>query len=112
MSTILDVDKSEVFKYCVLTNLVKCSTVGEQDNLKKNTIKNCFKCHLMREIEFFNPKVIIAFGREVENFLHSYQNLHSKPVIYVKHPSYHYRKDEKDSKILIIKSEVRKYLNL
>ncbi|MEH2206371.1 MAG: uracil-DNA glycosylase family protein [Nostoc sp.] len=112
MSTILDVDQGEVFKYCVLTNLVKCSTIGEQDKLKKNTIKNCFQCHLMREMTFFNPKVIIAFGREVEKFLHSYKSLHGKPVIYVKHPSYHYKKDEKDSKIVIIKSEIRKYLNL
>ncbi|RCJ19410.1 hypothetical protein A6V25_27075 [Nostoc sp. ATCC 53789] len=111
MSTILDVAQSEVFRYCVQTNIVKCSTVGEQDKLEKKTINNCFSCHFMREIEFFNPKVIIAFGREVENFLQSRNNLHGKPVIYIKHPSYHYRKDEKDSKIGMIKSEVRKYLN-
>jgi len=108
LSFFLDIPAKDVFKKCALTNMVKCSTVGEQDRLNNRTLSQCFQKHLIREIEFFKPKVILALGREVEKFLKS-QGV-EQPVIYIKHPSYFYRKDIEQDELDGIKSWMQKYI--
>lgn len=112
MAFILDVDQDKVFDHMVYTNLVKCSTRGEQDKLNPKTMRECFGRHFVREIEFFSPKVLIAFGREVEGFLTKMRALgvHGLPVIYLKHPSYYYRKDIEASELMRVKVEASRWI--
>jgi hypothetical protein len=112
LSFFLDVPSDEVFNYAVYTNLVKCSTHGERDMLKQQTMKECFLKHFVREIEHFRPKALIAFGREVERFLLNAKKrqLHSLPVIYVKHPSYHYRRESEHEILTQIRTEVQQVI--
>jgi len=110
-SLILDVPISEVFGHIAYTNLVKCSGVEERDPLNPSTMTECFRQHFSREIAYFRPKVLLAFGREVERFLVRAQNsgLHRLPVVYMKHPSYFYRRDLEPIEIQSIKAKVRRY---
>ena len=112
MSFILDVDQLSVFDHMVYTNLVKCSTRGERDKLDIKTMSECFSRHFVREIDFFKPKVLIAFGREVESFLIRMRErgAHSLPVVYLKHPSYYYRKDIEGLELARAKSEVSRWI--
>jgi len=107
----LDVPQEQVFQRVAYTNLVKCSSHEERDPLKPKTMSECFARHFVREIEYFKPKALIAFGREIERFLvdAKLRSLHALPVIYVKHPSYYYRKDEEREILTQIKAEVRRY---
>jgi len=113
MSYFLDIPEDEVFQQCAYTNLVKCSSIGERDNLRIATMRECFQNHLVREIELFNPNAIIAFGREVYNFLSrdAVKRLHLKPVVYIKHPSYYYRKDQEPKILAGLKSEIAQHLS-
>lgn len=101
LSYFLDVPKERAFEQCAFTNLVKCSSINERDNLHPKTVSECFQRHLARELEFYSPKVILALGREVESALK--QRSHPKsmaiPILYIKHPSYYYRSD-KEAEIL------------
>ncbi len=112
MKYFLDIPESQVFQICAYTNLVKCSSVGERDRLLFETANKCFNRHLCREIMFFNPKVIIAFGREVYNFLSrkEIKSSHLKPIVYVKHPSYYYRKDKEEEILAKKKAQILGYL--
>jgi uracil-DNA glycosylase len=107
----LDVPAKDVFKQCVYTNLVKCSTTGERDRLHPQTQQACFCRHFQREVVFFNPRAIVAFGREAYRFLvhPTIYSVHHKPVVYVKHPSYPYSKAKKDNILASIKSELKEY---
>jgi uracil-DNA glycosylase len=108
----LDINNDEVFKRCVYTNLVKCSTINEREKLKAKTITECFGNHLKYEIILWKPKVLLALGREAYNFLNDKQikEEHDKPVIYIKHPSYYYRKEKEREILDKIKTEIQKYL--
>lgn len=108
----LDISEAEVFKRCVYTNLVKCSTRDERERLKAKTIAECFKNHFRHEVVLWQPKVLLALGREVYNFLNKAQVKaeHSKPVIYVKHPSYYYRREKERGILENIKTEIQRYL--
>lgn len=112
LSYFLDVSPNEVFENVAFTNLVKCSTPGEQDVLKRKTMNECFSRHFLREIAFFKPKVLIAFGREVEKFLldAKSRSLHDLQVVYIKHPSYHYRRDQEAQILQDIKTEIQRHL--
>ncbi len=108
LSAILDANAEDVFKLAAYTNLVKCSTIDEQAKIKRRTMSECFGKHLIKEINYFRPKVLLALGREVEshlNFAKSKQ-LHALDVVYIKHPSYHYKKDMRDKELEKIKSLV------
>jgi len=112
LSYFLDVPKAEVFNHAVYTNLVKCSTHGERDVLNGVTMHNCFSQHLLREINYFQPKVLIAFGREVENFLLN-AKVHGRialPIIYVKHPSYFYKREEESYELEMIKNRIIEFI--
>lgn len=104
----LDIQKENVFKKCALTNLVKCSTVGEQDKLSRAAISQCYQKYLRKEIDYLKPRVILALGREVEQSLLKMGVDH--PVIYIKHPSYFYRKDIEKQELDKIKLQIKKFL--
>lgn len=112
LSYFLDVSSKEVFKHVAYTNLVKCSTSNEQAKLTKPTQDECFNRHLNKELNFFKPECILALGREVESYLlNAYKNgIHNYPVLYIKHPSYHYKKDQKDDILSEIKYQFLKTL--
>jgi len=108
----LSIPQAGVFSRIAYTNLVKCSTRGERDPLQPKTMRECLRKHFVREIAYFRPKVLIAFGREVEDSLVGarIQRLHDLPVIYVKHPSYFYRREEERDILDGIKIEIEKLL--
>jgi hypothetical protein len=56
--------------------------------------------------------VLLALGREVYNFLNEKQIKAElgKPVIYIKHPSYYYRKEQEREILEKRKAEIHKYL--
>lgn len=104
---ILDAKKENIFKQCAYTNLVKCSTTDdEQKQLSIRSMNECFNTHLSQEIDFFKPKMILALGREVEKYLLKVKKI-SYPIAYVKHPSYHYKKELREIKINELKNLYR-----
>ena len=108
LAFITDKNKNDIFKNVAYTNLVKCSTKNEQAKIKRGTMSECFARHLINEIHYFKPKVLIALGREVEGYFNfaKTKRLHFLDVVYIKHPSYHYRKDILGSELEKIKSLV------
>ncbi len=111
MGIFLGMKPNEIFKKCAYTNLVKCTTHGEQDKLDKQAIHECLNRHLFRELALYrNAKVLIAFGREVEKALKEVEAKHGEPIVYVKHPSYHYRKERKDEILTELKGKIASYL--
>jgi len=101
LTQIIDCPKEDIFKYAAYTNLVKCSTPNEQALLSRKTMSECFNNHLLNEIKYFNPTLIFALGREVERFIKATLSIYSLKikVAYIKHPSYFYKKEIRDSKI-------------
>jgi len=100
-------DSKTIYQYYAHTNLVKCSTIGEQDKLKKETIEICYKKYFSKEIEFFKPKIILALGREVEKYLLKKIDDHKIPhIIYIKHPSRPMSKEVETKVLLKIKKQV------
>lgn len=108
-SYFLDVPKEQVFEHCALTDIVKCQTQGEQDRLQPVTIQECFKKHFLRELAVLQPKVIVALGNEAYDYLNqeSLKLLHMLPLVKIKHPSYHYRKDLRESVLASLKQEIQ-----
>jgi len=109
---ILDVKEEDIFSRIAFTNLVKCRTKDESGKLHKRTMEKCFQRYLKHEVALLKPKVILALGREAEEFLlrKSWRYL-NVPVVYVKHPSYHYKKEEEAAKLNDIKEEINYFLN-
>jgi Uracil DNA glycosylase superfamily len=108
----LDVPECDVFKVAAYTNLVKCSTLGLQDRLHTETVSQCFDQHFRREVDYFNPRVLLAFGREVENYLKKAkkENHHNLPIVYIKHPSYFYQRDMEERELCDIKDRIKEHL--
>lgn len=111
VSFLLGVAKHEVFRHCAYTNLVKCETVGEQDPLHPATMSECFARHFLAEIRLLRPRVLLGLGREPCNFLLAHASEHGLPVLYVKHPSYHYRRDLKAGALEALKGAIHEALN-
>jgi len=107
----LDMPPQQVFRRVAYTNLVKCSTHGERDTLRPKTMTECFSRHFVRELDYFRPGALLAFGRDIEKFLLAarLRGEHKLPVIYVKHPSYYYGKEEEFATLSRIKAELRSY---
>ncbi len=63
------------FKDFDFSNLVKCSTEVKWEDIPKDNreelMKKCFETHLKKELNLLNPKIILAYGNDVFNFLHS-----------------------------------------
>jgi len=70
LCNILDIQEKDLFSRVAFTNLVKCRTIIESGNdLHEDTTKNCFDKYLRKEVDLLKPKVILALGREPEEFL-------------------------------------------
>lgn len=112
VSFLLDLPEQEIFRHCAITNLVKCSTFGEQDRLQLKTLENCFSRHFLHEVELYSPVALIAFGREVESFLKKphIAAQHRRPVFYLKHPSYPYSHAKKTAVLHEIKQALQQFL--
>jgi hypothetical protein len=111
LTEILDVEEKLVFEKVAYTNLVKCSTNGNKQNiLTTRSMDECYKNHLAREIEYFKPKVVFALGREVERYLKKFEKNGQFKVVYIKHPSYHYRKELRQGKIAEIKEKYKAFI--
>ncbi|TAL53837.1 uracil-DNA glycosylase family protein [Pandoraea sp.] len=112
LSYFLDVPEENVFERAVYTNLVKCSTPDERARLDPRAMSKCFESHFARELDFFKPRVLLACGREVERFLNSEKTrcVHRLPVIYVKHPSYYYRRENEQPILEKIRADVQQHL--
>jgi uracil-DNA glycosylase len=103
-------DIDVIYQHVAHTNLVKCSTKGERDKLNKNTMEECYNKYFKEELDLLKPKVLLALGREVEKYLIDKMADHNLPVIYVKHPAYHYRKQDKEKILIEIKKRIGKYI--
>jgi len=112
ISYFLDIpnDINEIYKNVAHTNLLKCSTIDEQQLLNKckEAVDTCFNTYLIKEIEIMQPKVLLALGSEVYNYL--IKKEFKLPIIRIKHPSYYYKKSEEEEILLKIKNEIRKYI--
>ena len=75
-------------------------------------MQECYEKIFRTELNLLKPKILMALGREVENFLNKKKAEHGLPVIYVKHPSYHYRKQDKKRILSNIKKEIAKSLKI
>jgi uracil-DNA glycosylase len=112
LAEILSVNREIIFENAAYTNLVKCSNAGnEQVKLSIRSMNECLHNHLIREINFFKPKLIFALGREVEIYLKRKKLDGVCPIVYIKHPSYHYKKEEKDKKVSDLRSEYLKAID-
>lgn len=113
LSSLLDVGIGDIYKYAAYTNLVKCSSHREVGELEARTKETCYRRFLTHEIELFAPKVLLALGHEVENFLHDHEwEWPIPPVIYIRHPSIHYRKDKEKEILADIRRKVQHAMQL
>ncbi|GHV81671.1 hypothetical protein AGMMS49991_02290 [Spirochaetia bacterium] len=89
LSYVLDVPMTmaNIFQRAAYTNLFKCSTIQSFSNagIMGETVQLCLESYLVREIEYFEPSIVIALGRYVEQYL---RDRIAPPVFWVKHPSY------------------------
>jgi uracil-DNA glycosylase len=100
--------EKEIFQHVALTNLFKCSTEGERERIRSESLQTCYDKYLSREIELWRPKVILALGEEVSGFLEK-KNL-IVPLVSVRHPSYFYRKADERRILSIKKKKLAKIL--
>ncbi len=83
MMELLHVDKDEVFKHVVYTNVVKCTTPKDRCPTR-NVVVTCGRLHLAREIRLWRPRIVIALGKRVRKFL-TCLNVEHK---YLPHPAH------------------------
>lgn len=78
--------KLNILKRSYITNSVKCSTESN-----KITEQNFVACnhHLSKEIETFQPDVIIALGADVYKLLVAHKKF-KQQIVQIYHPSYQY----------------------
>jgi len=112
ISFILDIPNTidDIYKNVAHTNLLKCSTYDERQKLTENDIRPCYNKYFMDEIKYLNPKVLLALGREAYKFLYKRKDQHGLPVVYIKHPSYYYKRGVEMEKLTEIKNEVNNLL--
>ena len=74
MAKVRGCDEAQVLDYCMLTNVVRCSTspnwsaafAGKKrvSDLKRKIVQTCSNKHLRQEIEYWKPKALIAVGKD------------------------------------------------
>lgn len=74
-----------VYDCCYITNLVKCSTFD--NTVSVDDFNNC-KSHFEAELEYAKPKLILACGNQVYEFLTTYYNNTEASIKKIYHPSY------------------------
>ena len=83
LSELLELPPREVFNHVLYTNFVKCTTKNNSIPNREVTA-NCIRTHLIPEIEYWSPKIIIALGRSTSKKLTHYNISHH----YLPHPSH------------------------
>ena len=106
ISFFLDIPQKDIYLHIAHTNLVKCSTPDEQAKLNPKTMNECYMRYFHAELGLLRPRVLLALGREVEKFLTTRRSDHNLPVIYIKHPSYRYRREEEARILEGIKDQI------
>lgn len=90
---------------CYITNAVKCSTTDNK--ITNKILKNCFE-NFKLELEYCKPKLIIALGNQVYDFLRmqEIENLEK-----LRHPSYYfsYHRDTIENYKNSIRDILKKY---
>ena len=75
-----------------ITNLVKCkylTSEGDPARTPSYINKECVDLYLRREIEYFDPKLVVCFGRAAERgFKFAYPEISRIKHVYLYHPSY------------------------
>ncbi|MFW6116296.1 MAG: hypothetical protein ACOC6F_01085 [bacterium] len=113
LSSLLEVEVRDIYGCAAYTNLVKCSSYRETGSMEVSTKETCYETYLKDEIRLFAPKVLLALGHEVENFLHDHEwKWPMPPIIYIRHPSVYYPKDEKEEILADIKGRVQRAMEL
>jgi len=110
---ILEVPEKDLFTRMAFTNLVKCPTIRESDvTLHADTMKNCFHKYLKNEVALLRPKVILALGRDAEDYLikRSWRYL-GVPVLFLKHTSRPLKKEDKPKELAKIREEINYFIN-
>lgn len=107
----LDVTPDEIFTQAAFTNLVKCSSVNEQEKLRnlRKAANTCFERFFVKELELFKPRVVLALGREVYDFLSEKEDelrVRSSCLIGIKHPSYPIKKERKKEALSHFKERI------
>ncbi len=113
LSYILNVEEEDLFTRVAFTNLVKCRTIVESGNkLHKDTMNNCFDKYLRKEVSLLRPKVILALGRDPEDFLlrKPWRPL-GVPVLYLKHTSRPLNKRDKSRILDKLKDDINFFIN-
>jgi len=112
LSNFLDIPNTldKIYSYVAHTDLLKCSTYDEQKVINNKMFEVCYKKYFLKEIELLKPKILLALGREVERFLIKKKSEHNIPIIYIKHPSYYYRKEDEQKILELKKMEIRQIL--
>lgn len=110
---ILDVENKDLFSRIAFTNLVKCRTSKESGNtLHKKTMEKCFDKYLKKEIDLLKPKVILALGREPEEFLlRRSRRILDLPVLWLKHPAYPLPEKKEPDILRKLKEEINYFIN-
>jgi len=81
--------EDELYSRFAITEVVKCQGIQEQGRLHRTTVQTCFDLWLRREIQIFQPRMILALGREAESALRRLlQSPWNERVVYAYHPSY------------------------
>jgi len=113
-------EEKEIFQNVAYTNLVKCSftkRLGERARLSSEMKECCFNTWFLEELQVLRPTLILALGREVQHFLDDAKKVNKNkmknvlkkeiPVIYIKHPSYPYKKTIKNKELNKIKRKIK-----
>jgi len=74
----------EMYDNLYMTNLVKCSTTNNV--VDQSYMETCFENNLKLEIGIIKPKIIVAMGNDVYNFLKD----KIKKIQKITHPSYYF----------------------
>jgi hypothetical protein len=112
LSFFLDIpnDLDQIYSHVAHTDLLKCSTQNEQAKINDKMFEECYKKYFLKEVELLKPKMLLVLGREVERFLTKKKSEHNIPIIYIKHPSYFYKKDQEKLILEAKKKEIQQYL--
>jgi uracil-DNA glycosylase len=104
----------EIYKRVGRTNLVKCSTEKERQQLTNKWADTCYREFFLDEIKLLSPKIIVPLGREVSEYLKEHKDDLTNIALTdeLKHPSRPYRKDSEEERDAIgkIKNTIEEFL--
>jgi uracil-DNA glycosylase len=108
-----DTERKHIHRHVFFTNLFKCSTRDEQAKIPDSAFSVCYEKYFVEELNLIRPRLILATGREVYRFLRCKEKSGeiAMHVIYVKHPSYFYSRDNEQRELSGIKHSVQQIID-